>query len=77
MLASTELRAKKLKGEFWTTSTFAPDAEAHLRERQSQLTKYEISWLDGPAIREMLSRTRESRLREILDEHFFHHPLSE
>jgi hypothetical protein len=76
MQYSSDHRNKRLRCEFWTTSSFAPDAFAFLQDRKQRTRRFDIDWADGPTIRQRFGDANERRLREILDEHFLKHPIA-
>lgn len=65
-----------MKFEFWITGQFTPRAIDYLRARKQQITKYQLDWKDGAAVREYVHSVKDSYAAKILDEQYFRHPLS-
>jgi hypothetical protein len=64
-----------LRFEFWTTGSFTPEAAQFLQAKQARITKYSIDWKDGQTVRKNVAMSREARLVNVLDEHYYRHPL--
>jgi hypothetical protein len=62
--------------EFWTCGSFSPEAEALLKETAAQTKRYVIGWKDGAAVRDYAAKLRPKAVAEMLDQHFFAHPLT-
>jgi len=62
--------------QYWTCGSFAPDALALLRKMAGQTKKYSIGWKDGQAVRAYASRVKPKAILDILDQHFFKHPIT-
>lgn len=65
--------------EFWTASSFEPDAEAFLQKAKQSTSRYQIGWKSGIGIRKYAEGLKASGLRKIIDDHYFRdilaHPL--
>lgn len=66
----------KFHFQFWTTSSFTDDALAFLQEHSGKTKKYTMTWKDGPAVRQYAAQISPKSILNILDEHYFNHPLS-
>jgi len=62
--------------EFWTTSDFESEAIEYLKERKSDISKYEIEWRNGKYINDQASRLRNNTIKNILKQHYFNSPIS-
>lgn len=62
--------------EFWTCGTFAPDALQRLAAAKAATSRYAIGWKDGTAVRQYAARLKPKSVLNMLDQHFFNHPLA-
>jgi hypothetical protein len=62
--------------EYWTCGTFAPDALKRLEDAKVRTGRYAIGWKDGPAVRKYVTRVRPKSVVQMLDDHFFNHPIA-
>lgn len=62
--------------EFWTCGTFASDALQRLAAAKAEIGRYAIGWKDGPDVRKYAARLRPKSVLNMLDQHFFNHPLA-
>lgn len=62
--------------EFWTCGTFAPDALQRLAAAKAETSRYAIGWKDGPEVRQYAARLKPKAVLNMLDRHFFNHPLA-
>lgn len=62
--------------EFWTSGTFAADALQRLAAAKAEISRYAIGWKDGPAVRQHAARLKPKSVLNMLDQHFFDHPLA-
>lgn len=71
----------ELAFEFWTASSFEPDAEEFLRQAKQSTRRYRIDWKNGVEIRKYAERIKAPGLRKIIDDNYFKdvlaHPLPE
>lgn len=57
--------------EFWTASSFEPDAENFLQEAKRSTRRYRIGWKNGTDIREYAKGIKAPGLRKIIEDHYF------
>lgn len=57
--------------EFWTASSFEPDAENFLQEAKKSIRRYRIGWKNGIDIRTYAENIKAPGLRKIIDDHYF------
>lgn len=62
--------------EYWTCGTFSPEATARLEEARDKTGRYHIGWKDGAAIRKYAARLKPKAVLQMLDDHFFSHPIA-
>jgi len=62
--------------EYWTCGTFSPEALVKLQEASDRTTRYQIGWKDGPEVRKYAARLRPKAVLQMLDDHFFSHPVA-
>lgn len=62
--------------EFWTCGSFSEEALTLLRKAAERTQKYTLSWKDGPGVRAYAAKVRPKAVAEMLDQHFFAHPLA-
>lgn len=62
--------------EFWTCGTFAPDALQRLAAAKAGTDRYKAGWKDGPEVRQYTSRLKPNAVLDMLDQHFFNHPVA-
>ena len=67
--------------EFWTASSFEPDAEDFLLKAKQSTRRYRIGWKNGVDIRKYAEGIKAPGLRKIIDDHYFKdilaHPVPE
>jgi hypothetical protein len=56
--------------EFWTTGRFSEDAEAFLRVQKDQVRRFDLAWMDGPAVERVAKQFRLPAISKILADHF-------
>lgn len=72
-----EYKGKKFHYEFWTSGFYSENAMQKLNKQKDGLKKYDINYKSG---RDILKRARElgiTHIVDILNEHFFRHPLAQ
>ena len=57
--------------EFWTASSFEPDAEDFLLQAKRSTRRYHIGWKNGLDIRKYAEGIKAPGLRKIIDDHYF------
>lgn len=62
--------------EFWTCGSFSDEALAFLNDTATRTRKYQIDWKDGAAVRAYASKLRPKAVAQMLEQHFFAHPLA-
>ena len=63
--------------EIWTTGMFDDDALKLLKRERSRRKRVTVDWKDGPQVREYARRASCNAILDMLDEHYFKHPLSD
>jgi len=69
-------RDRKLTLEYWTSSTYTPEAEEKLKAFRDKNNRIKVDWKDGLQILEIAPQDRLTTITEKLNEHYFKHPLS-
>ncbi|QZE31426.1 hypothetical protein [Pantoea ananatis] len=69
-------RDRKLTFEYWTSSTYTPEAEEKLKAFRDKNNRINVGWKDGQQILEIARKDRLTTITETLNEHYFKHPLS-
>jgi hypothetical protein len=62
--------------EFWTCGSFSEEARTRLENAAANTRRYTLGWKDGPAVRAYAAKVRPKAVAEVLDQHFFAHPLA-
>jgi hypothetical protein len=57
--------------EFWTASSFEPDAENFLQEAKRSTRRYRVGWKNGIDIRKYAEDIKAPGLRKVIDDHYF------
>ena len=72
----SRFRETSLHFEFWTCGSFSEEALMRLENAAAHTRKYTLGWKDGAAVRAYAARVRPKAVAEMLDQHFFAHPLA-
>ncbi len=65
-----EYRDVRAVFEMWTPGRFEPDALALLKDRSSEIRRYDIRWKDGVALADLVKSLRLAGISKILTDHF-------
>jgi hypothetical protein len=76
LLANPEWRDHELVFEFWTTGRVSDQARALVHKAQGTIGKYKVALFEADSILELARASRKPRLQEVLEVHFFEHPLA-
>lgn len=63
--------------EYWTCGGFTPEALQRLQRAKDETRRYAIGWKDGPAVRKYAARLRPKAVLQMLDDHYFKHPIAQ
>lgn len=72
---SEAYRDRKLTFEYWTSSTFTPEAEEKLKAFRDKNQRISVDWKDGQQILQIARQDRLNTIVDALNEHYFKHPL--
>jgi hypothetical protein len=70
LMQDNQFRDRKIEFEFWTSSTFMPDAKSYLKQVSKKTSKYEIRWKEGVEIIEYSREKKLTSIKNDLKEHF-------
>lgn len=62
--------------EFWTSGGFTPEALGRLEKARAQTKRYSISCKAAAEVRAEVAKLTRSGVAEMLDQHFFQHPVA-
>jgi hypothetical protein len=62
--------------EFWTCGSFSDEALTLLKDAAAHTGRYFLGWKDGTAVRAYAGKVRPKAIAEMLDQHFFGHPIA-
>ena len=62
--------------EFWTCGSFSDESLEMLQGAAACTRKYKLGWRDGKDVRTYAARVRPKGIAEMLDQHFFAHPIA-
>ena len=69
-------RCNDFQFELWTNGNFHRRARDWLEQQSKICEGYNVDWKDGNSLREYAKQGQSGTLRNILDEHYFRHPLA-
>ena len=62
--------------EFWACGSFSDESLEMLQGAAACTRKYKLGWKDGKDVRTYAARVRPKAIAEMLDQHFFAHPIA-
>lgn len=75
-LEHTEWKSKPLCFALWTTGKFSDQSLGLLKTTSESTNKYQLEYLDGLQVRELISSSKDKDIFKTYQKHFYEHPLS-